>query len=311
MENVLAYLRTLKRMTKKYNVWNNGIEVQFYLELLGRDLTENHFFMTWENGNYEDRTNAVIDKLLTITNHPEIIQLKKMLNALPHFYYKISYDICTCGSRMVADREELQMRCACGIEVPMPIISNDAQFYGQEGQSAKPGIFNPSKHYRNWIDLILGVSSTIPIDVINKCRNYIHSNSTIQDVRTTLREMNRTDLTKHASAVWSQVIGQPVPKVSSQVLAKGESLFIQVLEARNHIKELHNRNRKYYRYYIFKILDLLIPFEHPDRRILHFKHLQGSDTVEKNDNEWRLICEKLQLEWRSTTTTLRNERRRF
>ena len=217
MENVLAYLRTLKRMAKKYKVWNNGIEVQFYLELLGRDLTEAHFFMTWEKGHYEDRTNAVIDQLLTVTNHPEILQLRKMLNALPPFYYKVSYDSCTCcGRRMAVDREDLQMRCACGIEVPMPAIVNDVQFYRQEGQSAKPGTFNPSTHYRRWLDLILGVGSpVVPLDVLKKCRTCIHNHSTIQDVRTALKEMNRPDLTKHASAVCSQTTGHPVPHVSS------------------------------------------------------------------------------------------------
>jgi len=113
-------------------------------------------------------------------------------------------------------------------------------------------------------------------------------------------------LNKHASAVWSIVTGNPIPKVSADVLVKGEHLFIQVLEARNHIKELHRKNRRYYPYYIFKILDLLIP-KGEDRSILRFIHLQGSDTVERNDDEWRLICKKVPLEWRSTCSTLRNE----
>jgi len=295
MEPITAYLRTLKRIAKKYDVQCEIID-EFYLELLGGDSSENCFFIVW--GKYEDRTNMIINKL---PEDLETVQLRKMLNTLPNITRENKNELCICGEEMTMDREELQMRCSCGREVSMPISVNDAQFYGQEGQSAKPGIFNPSKHYRNWMKLILGQSVVIPDDVINSCK----SAHTIQDVRITLNDIGRIDLNKYASAVWSRVTGNSIPKVSDDVLVKGEYLFIQVLEARKHIKELCNKNRRYYPYYIFKILDLLCKGE--DRSILRFIHMQGSDTVEKNDDEWRLICKKVPLEWRSTCSTLRNE----
>jgi len=77
MESVTAYLRTLKRMAKKYDVQClDEIISEFYLELLGGDLSENYFFMVW--GKYEDRTN-IFNKL---PEDLEIVQLRKMLNTL-------------------------------------------------------------------------------------------------------------------------------------------------------------------------------------------------------------------------------------
>jgi len=157
MESVTAYLRTLKRIAKKYNNMMAAVDEiisEFYLELLGGDLSENYFFMVWSK--YEDGTNTIINKLPV--EDLEVVQLRKMLNTLPcNAVENNEYEICICGNRMVLDREELQMRCSeCGREVSMPVSVNDAQFYSQEGQSVKPGIFNPSKHYRNWINLILG-----------------------------------------------------------------------------------------------------------------------------------------------------------
>ena len=90
-----------------------------------------------------------------------------------------------------------------------------------------------------------------------------------------------------------------IPKFSPHVLPEGEIFFIKVLTALNHIKELINKNRIYYPYYVFKILDLLIP-EGDDRSILNLIHLHSPATLKKNYKEWRLISEELGLEYKPT-----------
>ena len=296
---ILEYLSYLKQATKNYPESNelNAIISDMYFKC-----PEENFKLIWNN--YEEQIQNIVDRL----------KLKK-----PPLIYceETSYDVCDCGDKMIMD---VQMQCpSCGKEVPAcpTIIFNDLQFYGQECRFAKPAVFNPSKHYRRWVGFILGETYFIPDEVLNQCRKDLPTlpsptlstlssaesggatarREHIQNIRCSLKKIGRSDLNKHTSAIWSRVTGNNIPPVSPYVLAEGEILFIKVLTARKHIKELIHRNRIYYPYYVYKILDLLIPAE-DDRSILNLIHLQSQTTLKKNDKEWKLICKEAGLKYR-------------
>ena len=53
-------------------------------------------------------------------------------------------------------------------------------------------------------------------------------------------------------------------------------------------------NRNYYPYYIYKILDAVIPeSNHEYRRILYYIYLQSSTTIIQADKNWKHITEQM------------------
>ena len=84
---------------------------------------------------------------------------------------------------------------------------------------------------------------------------------------------------------------------------------VEAIEIGERVRPPGRTNRNYYPYYIYKILDAIIPKDAPGaqehRRVLYYIYMQGQDTLDKNDREWEEICSELsEIEW---TATCRNE----
>ena len=197
-----------------------------------------------------------------------------------------------CDCQMVYD--EFEMVCySCGkIEPACPtILHDDVLLLKQEGQLFKPAKFNPSKHFKEWIDLILGRATFLPTNVLEACAN----DKTVEDIRNSLKAIKRADLNKFSSHIYYGVTGKEIPKVSEENIIRAQYIFIRVIDARKQINELINKNMIYYPYYIFKIFELLGEID-----ILKFIHLQNPKTLKKNDDEWRLICKHMNLDFKET-----------
>ena len=82
-------------------------------------------------------------------------------------------ELCNCETKIL-DYENYFYYCQeCGkiFDICPTLILDQENLFKQEGRSVRPSNFNPSKHFRNWIYLILGRSTYIPQSIIKKCRD--------------------------------------------------------------------------------------------------------------------------------------------
>ena len=203
---------------------------------------------------------------------------------------------CNCENKIL-DSENYFYYCQeCGkiFDICPTLILNPENLFKQEGRSVRPSKFNPSKHFRNWIYLILGRSPYIPQSIIKKCRDDLPDSNIKQQIfsiRKSLKEIRKTELNKFTSAIWSMATGKNLPTVDGNLLYKSEMIFLNVLKNIKHKKT-------YYPYFIYKIWDLILPQE--DREILDFIYLKSNFVIKKNDATWKKICEQTKLEFRET-----------
>lgn len=224
-----------------------------------------------------------------------------------------------CGVRLVAEAGGAEARCPeCQRLYDLHgFVYEGAQLFSQEGQRGKSGQFNPNRHFDKWLNRIqaLGPEAEIgdPLDPDNlggeklihrlgaECErlNIFRHQLNVAQVRMLLKTVGRTDLNQNSSLILKKLTGLEPPILSEEKRVRGEVMFSQVLQ---HIAATAASagNRNYYPFYIYKIYDLILDEDDPDRFILWFIHLQGADTLSNNDRDWKPICAEFGWVWRPT-----------
>lgn len=230
---------------------------------------------------------------------------------------QIDYEKCSnCGNDMLVDASRSELHCSdveCGtIRELIGTVFDDSQFYSQEGQKAKSGAFNPNRHFQFWWSHILAREPEEEIGnkddagnmygekiikalqaIIVRDRKVLRL-TTVNDMRTMLREIGRTDLNKNAPLVLKKLTGVGPPQISDDIAVRVENLFTKAIEISEKVRRTGRINRNYYPYYIYKILDQLLPEDDYDnRRVLYYIYVQSKETVESDDADWEQICFEL------------------
>lgn len=197
------------------------------------------------------------------------------------------------------------------------VVYEDAQSFSQDSQRNKSGQFNPNRHFVKWLNRILALGPETelgdPADSDNLTGekliarlvreahrlNLYLQHLDVARVRQLLKTVGRTDLNQNASLILKKLTGLEPPALSERKRIRGEMMFSQVLQILSSTCAAAG-NRNYYPYYIYKIYDLVLDEDDPDRFMLWFIHLQGADTLSSNDLEWKRVCAHLDWEWRPT-----------
>jgi hypothetical protein len=221
-----------------------------------------------------------------------------------------------CGTLLVIDSGRSEARCPeCQRVFELHgVVYEDAQFYAQEGQRVKSGCFSPNRHLTIWMNHILALEPESEIgdseDPDNQAgekliaalhreasrMNFFIQMLTVTQMRKLLKAVDRTDLNRNVPLLLKKMTGIGPPSLSEAKRVKGEMMFSQAIQARTAL-DISRANRNYYPYYIYKIYDLILAPDDPDRLMLWFIHLQGAETLSSNDREWKAICEKLEWKW--------------
>ena len=191
---------------------------------------------------------------------------------------------------------------------------DDAQ--GQDGQKSKSGSFNPNRHFHFWMDRILARESEEELgdkdDPNNTCGEKLFTQLkaivkrdrkilrllTVDDVRSMLKEIDRTDLNKNVPTIMRRLTGVGPPNLSEMVCQRVEYIFSKAIALGETVKSSIRTNRNYYPYYIYKILEAVLDKNNSDdRRVLSYIYMQGQETLDKNDKEWEKICGHLNIKW--------------
>ena len=133
-----------------------------------------------------------------------------------------------------------------------------------------------------------------------------HRLLTVDDIRAMLKEIRPTDLNKDSPLIMRRLmgIGPPhLPELICQSFHRSHQNF-------GPVQPTGQMNRRYYPYYIFQILEAILPEDTGPstvemkelQQVLYCIHTQGRATLEKCDREWEKNCFELpEIEWTDTS----------
>ncbi len=263
-----------------------------------------------------------------------IVELQHLFNILPKpinikdvHNQTVNYNKCSlCDNIMTIDSGKSELRCDyCGmIRELIGTVFDDNQFYNQEGQKAKSGTFNPNRHFQFWWSHILAKEPEEELGdkkdpdnlygekVLKQIKNIIIRDHkvlqllTVNDIRSILREIEKTDLNKNVPLILKKITGIGPPHIPNHITIKVENLFTKAIEIGERIKHNRRINRNYYPYYIYRIIEAITTEKDIElRRVLYYIYIQSKETVESDDIDWENICKELkEIPYKPTDRTL-------
>jgi hypothetical protein len=249
---------------------------------------------------------------------------------------KTNIEICyLCGGTVTIDCLKSELQCTnsdcMAIYELTGTIFDDTQMFSQESQKSKSGTFNPNRHFQRWWDHILArepeeeigeksdPKNLIGEKLLDKCRKIVIRDKlvlrmlTVNQVRQMLQELKMTKYNCNVPLIMKKLTGIGPPRLSDELAVRVENLFTKAIEIEEAIRPMSRTNRNYYSYYIFKILDFLIPEDDlENRRVLYYIYMQSKDTVESDDIEWKKICAELkEIEYKPTDRNMAQKYKPF
>jgi hypothetical protein len=283
-----------------------------------------------KRGNFAGKINTVYIALERQTNDQLIkhnLALKKNMTELRRFFlrYKdalidrqpimINYNICSaCQSEMTLHLVLSEMTCKCGIEQTLyGTVLEDEQFYSQDGQRTKHKLYDPSRHFREWIDRIQARESMDDkkLDKINKVvevlKEYIDTNNIknihdilCRDIREFLQKTGNSKYYENVSLIRKLITGIAPPQLTDEELQRIYYVFDMILSIYDNHKSPKKTNVIYHPYLGYKIIEDVL--SHPSQRrrreeILACIHLQSRETVIDHDDTWESMCRELNMKY--------------
>lgn len=221
-----------------------------------------------------------------------------------------------CNSEMVIDHERQEAICSnsrCSACKKIDVYVAQVGQFGQENQKLKTGKFLPDRHLKSWLmhiqakedDSELSGSPDDPIGekLIDKIRSILLKDREIlrlvdpYKIRNILKRLDKTKLNKNISKIMKRLTGIGPPSLSDEIVSKVSGIFSRIVEIHERIHPVDKPNRNFYPYYIFKILELILPENDKEtRRILFYIYLQANRTLSASDDSFRQILNEMNKE---------------
>lgn len=208
---------------------------------------------------------------------------------------------CICGKKMVVNPKTSEIICSsCGfVQILIGTVFDNSQVYNQDGGRYKHANYDPNRHCKFWVDRIQAKENTVisknDIDKINYCitRDNIKNkkNISIEQFRAYLKECKLSNLNDHLPLIKKIITGYTPPQLTYNETQTLYNYFDKAIKTYEKIKPKDKKNFIYYPYLLLKLLDLIIEDKARKKAFLCNIHLQGSDTLTYNDNNWFKICE--------------------
>jgi hypothetical protein len=273
-------------------------------------------------GGFQSKLEAIIndcEKFMTGRNKTKFKDLKENFkkNNCVNILKKADIESCQlCGDVLNVDCMKSELQCSnvdcLAIYELNGTVFDESQMYCQDGQKAKSGTFNPNRHFQQWWQHILAREPDDEIGdkadpknllgekLIEDCRKIVKRDNlvlqllTVNQVRQMLQELEKTNFNKNVPLIMKRLTGIGPPQLPDELSIRVENLFTKAIEIEELIRPSSRTNRNYYSYYIYKILDYLIPESaYEMRRVLYYIYMQSKETVETDDIEWAKICAEL------------------
>jgi hypothetical protein len=207
---------------------------------------------------------------------------------------------CSCINNQHLNISENEIICnLCGSIYNKPLIKN------HNVEDVNIIKYDFLRHYRIWLEKILGVNEKYLNkyqNEFNSIKNYIEKEYplaaerkkiTINLLRQFLKKLNLTKLNDLISLLMKKICNTYIPTLTAKELSDMENLFINIIKVYDIIKNKNDINRKYYPYFIYKIIEYYFRDNKDKLILLKFIHLQKKKTLVQNDKVFKLICDKI------------------
>ena len=209
------------------------------------------------------------------------------------------YDLCKCGSRMSIIPEISELHCECGrTRTMIGTACREEKTYSQEYQKAKHNGYDTSRHYKFWIERLQAIESKqfekedlANIEYVIKRDNYDQKTLNCEQMRKILKDpkVAATSLNNHTPLLVKKFGGPAPPQLNFQENKILSTRFNKVMTLYCKVVP-EGGNKRYYPFFIYKLLQFLFK-DVPDKlRLLNYIHLQSRETIIKNDNIYREIA---------------------
>lgn len=259
-----------------------------------------------KSNNYQNKINDILSGLIKLSKKINIEgkkekQLEKELNRFKsNIIYRSNvvadYNDCiVCKEPMREDNNNGDLICdSCGY---IKKVYGNKYYY----QEKTKNMHNTSKYCDKWIEKIEGKSvRKIPDEIINKVKHrcYITEtiNPTYRDIRCILKKIRQTKYNHFCPYIRWKVTGEKPEYFTKKEKNTIKSYFMMIIDIFLLVKENGRSNKPNFPYFIFKLVDLLLPDCERKFKIMDAIHLQESKTLIKNDIYWKKICEKMEDE---------------
>ena len=202
--------------------------------------------------------------------------------------YNLHNDKCTCVNSSKLNITENEIICSiCGSIYNRPIAKN------HNVEDINIIKYDFLRHYRIWLEKILGINDKYLNKYKNeyiKIKNYIEKEYplvaerkkiTITLLRQFLKKLNITKLNDLISLLMKKICNTNIPCLNAKELSDMENLFINIIKVYDIIKNKSEINRKYYPYFIYKIIEYYFRDNKEKLVILKFIHLQKKKNSSK------------------------------
>lgn len=231
----------------------------------------------------------------------KLIILKESIKDINISSNRIDYNKCECGLDMFVENEHSELQCRCGLIKKVSAVVTSDEYMAIDGQRTKSGAYEPSRHCRFWLERIQGIEAKdIPEDdqqQLRACfaRDHINmAHLTCKKMRYYLKECGLTKYNENVALLMNMFSGRSSyrltymeKKATNQYFSKIHEIYDLLFKS----NEYDKNNRPYYPYFLFKIFEHMFNKQPEKLTILDYIHLQSADTVMKNDQKFKVICE--------------------
>jgi hypothetical protein len=222
---------------------------------------------------------------------------------------KLDYKTCpNCRGRMNLDGPRSELRCTkCDYILTLKgMMYDENHMYSNDGSLAKRGAYETSRHCRYHVERILAIKNpNIPESVIGpggKIDRWLERNfkypklATCPDYRRCLKEIDETKYNEHVPYIRQVKSGISPDRLFHHEMRLLYIYFEKAVTAFNEIKADERANLKYYPYFIYKIIEIILHKPEDKKRlqsIVNCIHFQRDNTIVANDRLWEQICERV------------------
>lgn len=221
---------------------------------------------------------------------------------------KLDYKVCpNCYSRMNLDGPRSELRCTkCNFILLLKgMMYDESHMYSNDWSLAKRGAYETSRHCRYHLERVLAIKNpNIPDTVIGpggKIDKWLERNGfkflklvSCNDYRRCLKEIDETKYNEHVPYIRQVKSGVSPDRLFHHEMSLLSIYFEKAVMEFNRIKVNERANLKYYPYFIFKIVEIILcNFEDKKRlqSIVNCIHFQRDNTIVSNDRLWNQICD--------------------
>jgi hypothetical protein len=211
--------------------------------------------------------------------------------------------LCKTG-KMILFPNDSEMRCdnCAHIQTLKGMTFDDNLHTNSEGTITKRGAYETSRRFRFHLDRILAKKSPQISDEIwtkinawIKVNNFQHIKTlSCKDLRRCFKDIKETHLNEHAPFIRQKLTGIGPERLYHYELDQLIILFDKADMAFKRINGDSRANLKYYPYFIYKILEIILNKPEDQTRlwsIIECIHFQQTKTLISNDKLWQQICD--------------------